>query len=142
RRAGAAAGQHQRGGARAPFPRAPARGPRAGGRLRHRGAGGGSGFRPRAGRLRAVGGSGLMEALRAFAATPWAAAIGLALAAWVAWFIVARVLVVIAARLAAASPMHWDDVVARHGVLSQLAHVVPALVVLAGIGGVQGRPSA
>jgi len=83
-----------------------------------------------------------MEALRAFAATPWAAVIGLALAAWLAWFIVARVLVGIAARLAAASPMHWDDVVARHGVLSQLAHVVPALVVVAGIGVVQGMPPA
>jgi miniconductance mechanosensitive channel len=81
-----------------------------------------------------------MDALRAFAATPLAAAAGLLLAAWLAWLIVAKVLLGIAARLAAASPMQWDDVIARHGVLSRLAHVVPALVIMGGIGLVRALP--
>jgi miniconductance mechanosensitive channel len=82
-----------------------------------------------------------MDALHAFAATPLAAAAGLLLGAWLAWLLVAKVLLGIAARLAAASPMQWDDVIARHGVLSRLAYVVPALVVMAGIGVVRGLPS-
>jgi miniconductance mechanosensitive channel len=36
--------------------------------------------------------------------------------------------------------MQWDDVIARHGVLSRLAHVVPALVVMGGIALVRGLP--
>jgi len=83
----------------------------------------------------------MMEALRAFAATPLAAGLGLLFGAWLAWLVVAKVLVGIAARLAAASPMQWDDVIARHRVLSRLAYVVPVLVVMGGIGLVRGLPT-
>ncbi len=72
--------------------------------------------------------------------SPWIAAIGLLLAAFLANLLVRGVLLRIAARLAAASPMHWDDVFAKRKVLSRLAHVVPAIVILAGIGFVRGMP--
>ncbi|HSM10854.1 MAG TPA: mechanosensitive ion channel family protein, partial [Lysobacter sp.] len=41
-------------------------------------------------------------------------------------------------RLAQASPTHWDDVLVARGVLSRLAHVVPALIIYAGIDAVPG----
>ena len=72
--------------------------------------------------------------------SPWISALGLLLAALLADLLVRGVLLRIAARLAQASPLHWDDVIARHKVLSRLAHVVPAMVVLAGIGAVRGLP--
>src|SRR3546814_11611117 len=71
---------------------------------------------------------------------PWIAAIGLLLAAWLADLLVRGVLLRIAARMAAASPMRWDDAIARRKVLSRLAHVVPAVVILAGVGFVRGLP--
>ncbi|MDQ2703308.1 MAG: mechanosensitive ion channel family protein [Pseudomonadota bacterium] len=72
--------------------------------------------------------------------SPWIAATGLLLAAWLADLLVRGVLLRIAARMAAASPMRWDDAIARRKVLSRLAHVVPAIVILAGVGFVRGMP--
>ena len=72
--------------------------------------------------------------------SPWIGATGLLLAAILANLLVRHVLLRIAARLAEASPMHWDDVFARHRVLYRFAHVVPAVVVLVGIGWVRGTP--
>src|SRR5690606_18686192 len=51
------------------------------------------------------------------------------------------VLLRVVARMAEASPMHWDDAIVRSGTLSRLAQVVPALVVLAGMGLVEGLPA-
>jgi miniconductance mechanosensitive channel len=79
--------------------------------------------------------------LQGLFSSPWIAAIGLLLAAWLADLLVRGVLLRIAARMAAASPMQWDDAIARRKVLSRLAHVVPALVVLGGIGAVHGMPA-
>ncbi len=62
----------------------------------------------------------------------------LVLVAWIANFIVRRVLLRVAARLVAASPLTWDDALLARGVLSRLAHAVPALVIASGIGAVPG----
>jgi miniconductance mechanosensitive channel len=64
----------------------------------------------------------------------------LLLAAWLAGVLVRQVLLRVVARMAEASPLQWDDAVVRSGTLSRLAQVVPALVVLAGAGFVQGLP--
>jgi len=64
----------------------------------------------------------------------------LLLAAWMAGFVVRKVLLRVLARLAAASPMRWDDAVVRSRALAKLAQVVPALIVLAGIGFIEGIP--
>ena len=64
----------------------------------------------------------------------------LVLAAWLAGVLVRSVLLRVVARLAEASPLHWDDAIVRSRTLSRLADVVPALVVLAGIGLVEGLP--
>lgn len=61
-----------------------------------------------------------------------------ALASW----LTRRVLLRVVARLAEASPVHWDNVVMSHNVLSRLAHLVPALVLYAGIGLVPALPGA
>ncbi|MDQ3287880.1 MAG: mechanosensitive ion channel family protein [Pseudomonadota bacterium] len=61
-----------------------------------------------------------------------------ALASW----LTRRVLLRIVAKLAEASPVHWDNVVMSHNVLSRLAHVVPALVMYLGIGLVPALPEA
>lgn len=57
----------------------------------------------------------------------------LLLAAWVANFIVRRVLLRIVERMVAASPLKWDDALLGHGVLSRLVHAVPALIIANGI---------
>src|SRR5690606_5418715 len=60
------------------------------------------------------------------------------LLAWIANFIVRRVLLRIAERVVAASSFKWDDALLGRGVLSRLAHAVPALVIAGGIGAVPG----
>ena len=64
----------------------------------------------------------------------------LLLAAWLAGVLVRQVLLRVVARLAEASPLHWDDAIVRSGTLDRLAQVVPALVVLGGIVLVEGLP--
>jgi miniconductance mechanosensitive channel len=44
-----------------------------------------------------------------------------------------RLLVRVLARIVRASPMKWDDALLERGVIERLAHVVPALVIYAGI---------
>jgi miniconductance mechanosensitive channel len=66
---------------------------------------------------------------------------GLLLAAALAYLVVGRVLVRIVARLADASPVHWDEVLVRHGVPARLAWMVPALVVLGGLDYLHGLPA-
>ncbi|MDH5832689.1 mechanosensitive ion channel family protein [Luteimonas kalidii] len=51
-----------------------------------------------------------------------------------------RVLLRVVRRLVRASPMSWDDALMARGVLTRLAHVVPALVLSAGIGLVPDLP--
>ena len=82
-------------------------------------------------------------ALAAFVAglPPIATLALLLLAAWLAGVLVRSVLLRVVARLAEASPLHWDDAVVRSRALSRLAQVVPALVVLGGIGLVEGLPA-
>jgi miniconductance mechanosensitive channel len=69
-----------------------------------------------------------------------AALLLLALAAASAGWLARKVLVRLVLRVAAASPMQWDDALLGRGVLRRLAHVVPALVAYAGIGAVPGLP--
>ena len=72
--------------------------------------------------------------------TPWIAAGGLLLAAWLAWLVAGRIGVRILARLAEASPTHWDDAMLQHRVPQRLAGMVPALVLLGGMAYVAGLP--
>ncbi|MCE7033438.1 mechanosensitive ion channel family protein [Lysobacter sp. GX 14042] len=67
-----------------------------------------------------------------FAATllPLAA---LLLVAWLANFIIRRVLLRIAERMVTATAFEWDDALLSRGVLSRLVHAVPALIIAAGI---------
>jgi miniconductance mechanosensitive channel len=65
---------------------------------------------------------------------------GLLLAAWLANWVTRHVLLRVVRRVVLASPAKWDDALMARGVLSRLAHVVPALVVLAAIGSVPGLP--
>ena len=60
------------------------------------------------------------------------------LVAWLANFIVRRVLLRIAERVVSASSFKWDDALLGRGVLSRLAHAVPALIIAGGIGAVPG----
>lgn len=73
----------------------------------------------------------------------WTAALlaGLLLAAWLANWVTRHVLLRVVRRIVAASPAQWDDALMARGVLSRLANVVPALVVLAAIGSVPGLPA-
>lgn len=64
----------------------------------------------------------------------------LLLAAWLSGVLVRQVLLRVVARMTAASAFHWDDAIVESGALSRLSQVVPALVVLAGIGLVRGLP--
>src|SRR3546814_20202959 len=68
---------------------------------------------------------------------PWAVTslfvLVLALAAWLADWITRRVLMRLASRLVQVSSTQWDDALLAHGALDRLAHVLPALVVYAGI---------
>ncbi|NZA27306.1 mechanosensitive ion channel family protein [Luteimonas sp. SJ-92] len=61
-----------------------------------------------------------------------------ALASW----LTQRVLLRIVRRVVQASPMQWDDALLARGVLSRLAHVVPALVISFGISAVPDLPEA
>ena len=71
-------------------------------------------------------------------ASTWLPLTGLLLAAWLANWITRRVLLKVVARVAQASPLHWDDALMARGVLSRLAHVVPALIIGVGILGIPG----
>ena len=64
----------------------------------------------------------------------------LLLGAWIANWLTRQVLLKVVGRLAQASPSHWDDALMSRRVLARLANVVPALIVLAGIGAVHGLP--
>ncbi|MGV8941966.1 MAG: mechanosensitive ion channel family protein [Lysobacter sp.] len=63
---------------------------------------------------------------------------GLLLLAWVANWLTRQVLTRVVGRLVKASPMKWDDMLMSRGVLARLANIVPALVIVAGIGGIGG----
>ena len=84
----------------------------------------------------------LPDFARPLASLPYAdavvACIGLLLAAWMANWITRRILLRVVSRLVRASPMQWDDALMSRGVLSRLAHVVPALVIAVGIMAVPG----
>ena len=71
----------------------------------------------------------------------WLPLLGLLLAAWLANWITRRILLKVVARVAQASPLQWDDALMARGVLSRLAHVVPALIIGVGILGVPGLPA-
>ena len=73
-------------------------------------------------------------------ASTWLPLTGLLLAAWLANWITRRILLKVVARVAQASPLHWDDALMARGVLSRLAHVVPALIIGVGILGIPGLP--
>jgi len=72
--------------------------------------------------------------------SPLIAAAGLLIAAWLAWFVFGRIVVRILARLAEASPLHWDDALVQRRVPQRLSWIVPALVVLAGMDYIEGLP--
>ncbi len=77
-----------------------------------------------------------------FATHPYAAtaagSVGLALAAYLSDVLGTRRLVALIRRWAASSRVAWDDIMARHGVFSRLAHLIPAAVVYYGIHMVPG----
>ena len=73
-------------------------------------------------------------------ASTWLPLLGLLLAAWLANWITRRVLLKVVARVAQASPLQWDDALMARGVLSRLAHVVPALIIGVGILGIPDLP--
>ena len=73
-------------------------------------------------------------------ASTWLPLLGLLLAAWLANWITRRILLKVVARVAQASPLHWDDALMARGVLSRLAHVVPALIIGVGILGIPDLP--
>ena len=83
-----------------------------------------------------------LDFLRPLADLPYASTAltlaGLLLTAWLANWVTRRVLLRVAERVAQASSFKWDDLLLGRNVLSRLAWVVPALVVLAGIGTVPG----
>ena len=78
--------------------------------------------------------------LRFLEGTPVLAAVGLLLAAWLAWFVFGHIVVRILTRVAKASPLHWDDAVVARNVPRRLAYIVPALVLLGGLDLVEGIP--
>ncbi len=79
-----------------------------------------------------------LELLKPLANFPYAQATlalaALLLIAWIANWITRKVLLKVVGRLAQASPFHWDNALKKRRVLWRLAHVVPAVVILAGIG--------
>ncbi|HUH91268.1 MAG TPA: mechanosensitive ion channel family protein [Lysobacter sp.] len=83
-----------------------------------------------------------LELLQPLAAIPHAFAMlgiaGLLLLAWVANWLTRQVLIRVVGGLVKASPMKWDDAVMSRRVLARLANMVPALIIAAGIGGVDG----
>lgn len=89
-----------------------------------------------------------MDQLRTFIANLWAlphapTVLGLAALALVAAFgswVTRSILLRVVRRIVEASPARWDDAFAARGVLRRLAHVVPALIVLAGITSIPDIP--
>ncbi|WP_081974980.1 mechanosensitive ion channel family protein [Novilysobacter arseniciresistens] len=66
-------------------------------------------------------------------ARPVLGLLALLLVAWLANWLTRRVLLQVVTRVAAASPMHWDDALMGRRVLAKLAHIVPALIIATGI---------
>lgn len=89
-----------------------------------------------------------MDQLRTFIGNLWAlphapTVLGLAALALVAAFgswVTRSILLRVVRRIVEASPARWDDAFAARGVLRRLAHVVPALIVLAGITSIPDIP--
>lgn len=77
---------------------------------------------------------------------PWLATLtaGLALtaAAWLVDWMARHVLVRVVTRLVRATPTQWDDALLARGVISRLAHVLPALVFYFGVSALPGVPEA
>ncbi|HEU4773842.1 MAG TPA: mechanosensitive ion channel family protein [Lysobacter sp.] len=63
---------------------------------------------------------------------------GLLLLAWVANWLTRQVLVRVVGGLVKASSMKWDDAVMSRRVLARLANMVPALIIVVGVGGIDG----
>src|SRR5690606_6577987 len=57
----------------------------------------------------------------------------LSIAAFVGSWVTRKILLRVVTRVAEASPVQWDDLLIEHGVLTRLAHVVPALIVYGGV---------
>ena len=66
-------------------------------------------------------------------ARPVLGLLALLLVAWIANWLTRRILLQVVVRVAAASPMHWDEALMGRKVLAKLAHVVPALIIASGI---------
>lgn len=73
-------------------------------------------------------------------AGPALALAGLVLVAWLANWVVRRIVLRIVERMAMASSLKWDDALLSRGVLSRLVHVVPALIIATGVPLVAGLP--
>lgn len=87
----------------------------------------------------------LLEPLKApLEAYPWIVTLlavsALALLIWVADAVTQRVLVRIITRVVAAIPAIWASALLNRGVISRLAHIVPAMVVYWGVGSIPGLP--
>ena len=66
-------------------------------------------------------------------ARPVLGLLALLLVAWLANWVTRRILLQVVGRVAAASPMHWDDALMRRKVLAKLSQVVPAIIIASGI---------
>ncbi|MEG3194256.1 mechanosensitive ion channel family protein, partial [Lysobacter sp. D1-1-M9] len=73
-------------------------------------------------------------------AGPVLALAGLVLVAWLANWVVRRIVLRVVERMAMASSLKWDDALLSRGVLSRLVHVVPALIIATGVPLVAGLP--
>ena len=78
--------------------------------------------------------------LRMFDGTPVLALIGLVIAAWLSWYVASRIVARVLARLAQASPTHWDDAMIEHRLPQRMAWLLPAMVLLVGIQYITGVP--
>ncbi|HET9048436.1 MAG TPA: mechanosensitive ion channel family protein [Chiayiivirga sp.] len=65
---------------------------------------------------------------------------GLCLVAWLANWVTQHLLLAVLGRLVTATRSKWDDALLKRHVLSRLANVVPALVILAGVDLIPGVP--
>jgi miniconductance mechanosensitive channel len=65
----------------------------------------------------------------------------LLLAAVMVNFVVRRGLLVFVHFIAARSALDWDDVLTKHSVFTRLSHIIPALVVVTGVGVVPSLPA-
>ncbi|MEX2481947.1 MAG: mechanosensitive ion channel domain-containing protein [Gammaproteobacteria bacterium] len=87
----------------------------------------------------------LLEPLKApLEAYPWIVTLlalsALALLIWVADAVTQRVLVRIITRVVAAIPALWANALLNRGVITRIAHIVPAMVVYWGVGIIPGLP--